>query len=210
MKIRLPWMRRADRRRWKAATSLADLGTLMALWLEGEVSSWPGYQPGYGPEAETQALLPTLAAANRTGYITIGSQPGHDPVTGFDGATWVQRASVEGFIRDHDLLRRLSDAAYAAGLEMEIADLLDTGEKGFTVTTRDGQPYTSFGGYLSPGVLRQIWPGIGSGAMDDVLLAARVTLIVPEYGAAAGARLWHVLDEVTGRVTVTKPEVHTA
>jgi hypothetical protein len=217
MKIRLPWMSRSDRRRlksdrrqWKAAGSLADLGNLMALWLEGQLSSWPGYQPGFGPADETLDLVPTLAAANRAGYVTIGSQPGVDPETGFDGATWAQRAAVEGFIRDYDLLRRLADAAHAAGLDMEVADLMDTGEKGFTVTTRDGQAYTDFGGYLSRGALLRIWPRIGSGAMDDVLLAIRVTLVAPEYGAAAGARLWEVLDEVTGRVAANELERSTA
>jgi len=73
MKLRLPWMRRSDRRRWKAAGSLADLGELMALWLEGKVASWPGYAPNYGPDDETKDLVPTLAACNRAGYVTVGS-----------------------------------------------------------------------------------------------------------------------------------------
>ncbi|MEU9428577.1 hypothetical protein AB0D87_38165 [Streptomyces sp. NPDC048342] len=201
MTLRLPWMSRSDRRRWRAARTLADLGELMAQWLGGEIASWPGYQPNYGPDDETKALVPTLAACNRAGYVTIASQPGEDPGIGLDGLVWSQRAAVEGFVRDHDLLRRLADAAYAAGLEMEIADQLDTGEKGFTVTTRDGRPHTTFGGHLSGSDLRSIWPGLDSRALDDVFLATRVTLTAPEYGTAAGTRLWEVLDDVTGRNT---------
>ncbi|MFE4539632.1 DUF6919 domain-containing protein [Streptomyces scopuliridis] len=201
MKVRLPWMSRADRRAWKATTSVADLGGLMARWLEGEISSWPGYMPGYGPDEETSELIPTLAAANRAGYVTIGSQPGIDPGPGYDGLIWSQKAAVEGLVRDYDLLRALTDAAYEAGLDIEIADTLDTGERGITVTLRDGRPYTSFGGYIDGANLRHIiWPGIGSGALDDVFRAVRVTLAAPEYGAAAGARVWEVLDSVVGRV----------
>lgn len=204
MKIRLPRLpllvRRLDRR-WKTAASLSDLGDLMALWLEGEISSWPGYAPGCGPDEETQELIPTLAAANRAGYVTIGSQPGIDPVTGFDGLLWTQKAAVEGFVRDHDLLRALVDAAENAGLDIEIADTLDTGERGIAVTLRGGEPHTCFGGYINDATLRHaIWPGIGSGALDDVFRAVRVTLVAPEYGAAAGAWVWKALNSVIGRV----------
>ncbi|MFE0453126.1 DUF6919 domain-containing protein [Streptomyces sp. NPDC058914] len=202
MRMRLPWTSRRLDRRWKTAATLADLGDLMALWLEGAISSWPGYQPGHGPDEETRDLAPTLAAANRAGYVTITSQPGIDPDTGFDGLVWSQKAAVEGFVRDYDLLRSLTDAAYAAGLDIEIADMLDTGERGITVTLRDGQPYTTFGGYLNGAVLRGIWRGIGAGALDDVFRAVRVTLAAPEYGAAAGARLWEVLDTITGRASI--------
>lgn len=201
MKIRLPWMSRLDRNRWKAAQNLGQLGGLMALWLEGHIASWPGYQPNWGPDEETHELIPTLAAANRAGYVTIGSQPGIDPVKGFDGQIWQQRAAVEGFVRNYDLLRALVDAAENAGLEYEVADTLDTGERGIVVTLRGGEPYTGFGGYIDDANLRHtIWPGIGRGALDDVFRAVRVTLVAPEYGAAAGAPVWEVLNSVIARM----------
>ncbi|CAL9677820.1 hypothetical protein SUDANB105_08131 (plasmid) [Streptomyces sp. enrichment culture] len=201
MKLRLPVLGRRLDRRWKTAATLADLGDLMALWLEGEIASWPGYAPGCGPDEETRELIPTLAAANRAGYITIASQPGVDPESGFDGLIWTQKAAVEGFVRDRVLLRALVDAAYEAGLDAEVADTLDTGARGIVVTLRGGEPYTDFGGYLGGAKLRHtIWPGIGSGALDDVFHAVRVTLAAPEYGAAPGARVWEVLDSVIGRV----------
>ncbi|MGC5000623.1 DUF6919 domain-containing protein [Streptomyces sp. DT195] len=198
MKIRLPWMSRIDRNRWKSARNLGQLGGLMALWLEGHVASWPGYQPNWGPDEETQELIPTLSAANRAGYVTIGSQPGIDPVKGFDGMIWQQKAAVEGFVRNYDLLRALVDAAEKAGLEYEVADTLDTGERGIVVTLRGGEPYTGFGGYVDDANLRHaVWPGIGRSALDDVFRAVRVTLVAPEYGAAAGARVWEVVESVT-------------
>ncbi|MEU2380379.1 DUF6919 domain-containing protein [Streptomyces misionensis] len=202
MKIRLPFLERRLDRRWKTAGTLADLGDLMALWLEGEITSWPGYAPGYGPDEETRELIPTLAAANRVGYVTIASQPGRDPEKGFDGLIWQQKAAVEGFVRDRDLLRALVDAAEEAGLDYEVADTLDTGERGIVVTLRGGEAHTGFGGYVGGADLRHsIWPGIGSGALEDVFRSARVTLAAPEYGAAAGARVWQVLDSVTSNQT---------
>ncbi|MCX4682589.1 hypothetical protein OG413_46245 [Streptomyces sp. NBC_01433] len=194
MKIRLPWMNRLDRNRWKATQSVGQLGGLMALWLEGHIASWPGYQPNWGPDEETSELIPTLAAANRAGYVTIDSQPGEDPVTGSDGLIWEQRAAVEGFVRDYDLLRALVDAAETAGLDYEVADTLDTGERGIVVTLRGGEPHTTFGGYIDDANLRHIWPGIGSGAMGDVFRSVRVTLVAPEYGAAGGEALWNCLN----------------
>ncbi|MET9016880.1 hypothetical protein ABZX74_39390 [Streptomyces olivaceoviridis] len=205
MKIRLPFLerlleRRPDRR-WKTAATLADLGDLMALWLEGKITSWPGYAPGYGPDEETRELIPALAAANRAGYVTIASQPGVDSETGFDGLIWQQKAAVEGFVRNWDLLRALVDTAEEAGLDYEVADTLDTGERGIVVTLRGGEPHTSFGGYLDGRTLRHaIWPGIGSAAMDDVFRSVRVTLAAPEYGAAAGIRVWQVLESAISRM----------
>ncbi|MGW3154562.1 DUF6919 domain-containing protein [Streptomyces sp. NPDC001089] len=199
MKLRLPLIerllsRRLDRR-WKTAETLTDLGDLMALWLEGEITSWPGYARGFGPDEETRELIPTLAAANRAGYVTIASQPGIDPGPGFDGLVWQQKAAVEGFVRNFDLLRALVDAAETAGLDYEVVDTLDTGERGIVVTTRDGKPQTGFGGYVDDANLRHtIWRGIGSGAMDDVFRSIRITLAAPEYGAAAGEALWKALD----------------
>ncbi|MFI9801970.1 DUF6919 domain-containing protein [Streptomyces sp. NPDC052302] len=205
MKIRLPLLERLlERRRqdrwWKTAATLADLGALMALWLEGELPSWPGYAPGCSPDEETRALIPTLAAANRAGYVTITSQPGVDPEVGFDGLIWQQKAAVEGFVRDPGLLRDLVDAAYEAGLDVEVADTVDTGERGITVTLRGDEPHTGFGGYLNGAQLRGMWPGIGSGALDDVFRSVRITLAAPEYGAAAGVRVWQVLESVISRV----------
>ncbi|MGW1620979.1 DUF6919 domain-containing protein, partial [Streptomyces sp. NPDC002172] len=35
-------MSRSDRRRWRSARTISDLGELMALWLEGTIASRPG------------------------------------------------------------------------------------------------------------------------------------------------------------------------
>jgi hypothetical protein len=195
--MQLPWMSRSDRRRWRSAHTVADLGALMALWLEGELRSWPGYMPGCGPEEETTHLIPSLAALNRAGFLTIASQPG-EVGSGHDGLWWEQRAAVEGFVSDRGLYHRLLDAAQAASLCVAVDDV-HTGvyDPAITVTTVDGRPFTEFGARLSYRDMRTIWPVIREEAFYSLGTAVRVAIAAPETGAA-GERLWPVLDFVTG------------
>lgn len=79
-------------RTWADARSLSDLGVMTARWLEGDEDEHPGH---YGqPDDETATLIPVLAAMNRAGFVTIGSQPGMH-VGGH-----IQRAAVD-FLCDH-------------------------------------------------------------------------------------------------------------
>jgi hypothetical protein len=183
---------RADRRRWAAAQTLPELGQLMALWLEGELSMWPGYADG--ADEETTLLIPELAAANRAGFLTDQSQPGYDG-PGFDRLHWQQRAAVTGLIADEELLTRIRRAGEAAGLLVLISHprLLPQGH-GVTGTVRGGQPYTRFGEHMPPGILRQVWRGISPQALDQVLDAWQVCVIDPEIGR--NDRLWPLLDHL--------------
>lgn len=193
MNMKLPWMSRADRHRWKSATTIAELGQLMALWLEGEIASRPGYQPRYGPDEETTALIPTLAAANRAGYLTDASQPGCGEI-GADGAWWEQKAAVSGLVADPDLVRRLVDVAERAGLDVVLHDILDTPHTGgIIVTTREGAPTTEFGSALGPRELAWIWRGCSRQAIDAIAGATQVTLTAPWFGASS--LLWSALAE---------------
>ncbi|NGN68450.1 hypothetical protein G5C51_31705 [Streptomyces sp. A7024] len=190
-----PWMSRADRRRWRAARTLGDLGELMAAWLEGRIASWPGYAPNYGPDDETTELIPTLAACCRAGFLTIGSQPG-EIEAGPDGRTWEQRAAVEGFVTDPHLLEQLLDAARRAGLLVFAHRLYAAGEhpKGEIVTVWGGDPHTGFGVHLDPGELALMWPGLHRDALRSVHEATQLTLIDPAYGL--NDLLWPTLRRV--------------
>lgn len=86
----------ADADVWWHAETLAELGQLGADWLEGKNLYLPAYG-GATPDPETQPLIQTLAAANRAGYFTDTSQPGHGAVEGYDGRMWMQRAYVSGY-----------------------------------------------------------------------------------------------------------------
>jgi hypothetical protein len=190
-------MSRSDRRRWRSARTVADLGALMALWLEGELRSWPGYMPGYGPDEETTHLIPSLAALNRSGFLTIASQPG-EAGTGYNGLWWEQRAAVEGFVSDRTLYKRLLDAANAAGLTVAVDDIhAGTYDPGIIVTTVDGEPFTEFGARLSYRDMRTIWPVIHEQAFASLATTVRMAIVAPEPGIY-GERMWPVLDFVTG------------
>lgn len=183
---------RADRRRWAAVQTLPELAELMALWLEGELSMWPGY--GDGADEETSALIPTLVAANRAGFLTDQSQPGCDG-PGFDGLRWQQHAAVTGLVVDEQLLTRIRRAGEDAGLLVLISHpcLLPHGE-GVTVTVRGGRPYTAFGEHMPSRVLRRIWRDISSQALGQVVGAWQLCLIDPDFDR--NDRLWPLLDEL--------------
>ncbi|MGW6531438.1 DUF6919 domain-containing protein [Streptomyces venezuelae] len=182
---------RADRRLWAAAQSLPELGELMARWLEGELSMWPGYDDGAAEE--TAALIPVLARVNRAGFLTDTSQPGFDG-PGFDGARWEQRAALSGLVSDYELLSALGHAAETLRLTLLVRDVESHGLlAGVTATRVDGAPYTTFGARLSRRQLRHLWRGVSRPALNEICDAWQVTLVDPEWGS--GDRLWTALHE---------------
>ena len=197
--MKLPWMSRADKRRWRSAESLQDLGALVASWLIGDIASQPGYQPHCGPDEETRHLIPVLVAVNRLGYVTDGSQPGHNGF-GVNGHWWEQRAAVSGLVDDPELRDRLVAAAEVAGLTVVQHDLTPRRHaEGVPVTRCLGRVHTRFGGFLSARHLRGVWQPeiIGRRAFEKVTAAWQLTLIDPEWGR--DDVLWEALAEVVRR-----------
>lgn len=181
----------ASRRAWEQARTLADLGTLMARWLTGDLKSQPGYEPGCGPEAETRELLAPLAAANRAGYVTTDSQPGlhHDG----RGSTIRQRAAVCGFVDDPTVLRRLKQAASREGLIVLDGRRNPPWE---IVTTVDGRAFTAFGEPVPARHVRDQWPGLHRQAHKALARAQQITLVHPSWGPAGTRPLCRALQEV--------------
>lgn len=90
-------MNRADRKRWKGARTLADLGGLVIAWLHGEIQQTPGH---CGPPCdETIPLIPVLELVNRAGFVTDNSQLAETCEYG----TW--NTWVSGFAPDATLAR---------------------------------------------------------------------------------------------------------
>lgn len=190
--MRSLWMSRRDRRLWQSANTVADLGGLMARWLEGDIKSWPGYAPNYGPDGETRSLIPTLAALNRAGFLTDSSQPG-EMGPGFDGAWWSQRAAVSGFVADRELLARLLVAA----ADYALLTVVTGGQEVYwpepiPVTIRNSETVTDFGAHLGRRDLRCMWPTLNATAFTAVEAAWQVTIVAPDFGAS-GQRMWPVL-----------------
>ncbi|MGP3990872.1 DUF6919 domain-containing protein [Streptomyces sp. 3N207] len=189
--MKLPWMSRRARRTWRTVLALQDLGAVMALWLECELDSRPGYQPRYGPDEETRNLLPVLTAACRAGYVTTDSQPGCHQVDP-DGTVWRQRATVQGWVEDEVLLGRLVRAARAAGLHATVhAPATAPGPKAVPVTTRNDEVMTAFGGPLSRRDISGMWRELNRQALKAVLAAPRLTLVDPCWGPSNC--LWETL-----------------
>ncbi|GAB2717317.1 DUF6919 domain-containing protein [Kitasatospora kifunensis] len=181
-------MSRADRRRWRSAASLAELGELTAQWLEGRIESRAGYAPGFGPDAETTEyprLVEALAACNRRGFVTECSQPGLVEV-GTDGNWWHQRAAVGGFTNDPAVLDTLRTVAKQHGLliieHRPVSTGGRTGPQGIVATERGGRPWTTFGNGLTVRDIRRIWRGAGRDAVAETEQAWQVTLADPRFG----------------------------
>jgi hypothetical protein len=175
-----------DRKAWKSARTLEDLGELTAQWIEGKIGEQPAYHGT--TDIESPEMVPVLAALNRAGYVTIQSQQGSDG-PGYDGAHWVQRAAVEGFA-SHELAQRIWDAA---PLNLHVIDLCNdhlprvrvSSRYAWTVTYRNREPCTSFGHHLSRRHLRDAHVGYGSlaaAAQDALCSAHQVTVIDLEPG----------------------------
>ncbi|MEV0580896.1 hypothetical protein [Streptomyces sp. NPDC050392] len=194
--MKLPWMSRADKRRWRSAENLQDLGSLVASWLIGDITSQPGYQPNYGPDEETQPLLPVLVAVNRLGFVTDQSQPGSAGY-GYDHHWWEQRAAVSGLVDDPKLRDRLVAAAEVAGLTVVQHDMTPRRHaEGIPVTRCLGSVRTAFGRFMTVRDLRTVWQPemIGRRTFDKVAAAWQITLIDPEWGREDV--LWAALAEV--------------
>jgi len=198
-----PKMSRADRRAWKQVRTLAELGELTARWLEGDIASRSGYMPNRGPDPETTELIPTLAACNRAGYLTEGSQPGLAPTPGYDGRLWSQRAAVFGFADDATLARV---RAAVEGTELVLITYCNPSKRGqrsrlwrvpiagMAVTATGDRVSTEFGARMSLGDLEDCFAELGREGFAVVRAARQVTVIDPAWGR--NDVLWPVLDAV--------------
>lgn len=193
-------MSRADQQIWQSAATLSDLGELTALWLEGRIASQPDYSPGYGPDPETEELIPVLAAANRCGFVTTSSQPGEDG-PGYDGAHWRQRAAVEGFADDPTLQRLW---AWMATVAPDVKVMWSKPRRRkfdysacVTVSEREGRHVTGFGTVLSASQIEFAYGDDCSPAAVTALQDAwQVTIVDPEWGR--NDRLWPALARFAG------------
>lgn len=194
---------RADARLWRRVECLEDVGELTARWLEGDIGTCPGY---YGrPDEETEELIPTLAALNRSGFVTIGSQPGKGPTRGAweepEMRWWWQRAAVDGLAQP-EIADRIQEASAASGLLVvrhERAGWRRSWDDAVTVTASgpDETPepgfqaveHTSFGTHLSR---RDLSTCLGDASVyaGDV---PQVTVIDPQW--CRNSLLWPVLTE---------------
>ncbi|MFB6726757.1 hypothetical protein ACFCV3_41690 [Kribbella sp. NPDC056345] len=164
--------RAASKKQWLQADSLADLGLLTARWLEGDLAF---HTNGYDvPDEETLPLVPVLAAVNRAGFVTEGSQPG---VIEDDGG--MQRATVQGYVDDEQLLWSIVAAARVRGLICIVNTAGSPIRQGSVVVTSYG---ASFGSWMSASAIRLMFGACNRTAVKAVSAAVQVTVIDPVWG----------------------------
>ncbi|MFC4955601.1 DUF6919 domain-containing protein [Streptomyces mauvecolor] len=194
-------MSRTDRRRWRTASSLTDLGQLAASWWEGTVRGVPGHRAGFRPSPDLAEQVPVLAAVNRAGFLVLAAQAGV-----VDG-TVQARAAVQGFARDPALIRRLVDAAENADLTVVLNNLLDAGgvpSEGVTVTVGDPRGDVAFGQALGVADLEAAWRGYPA-AKAAVAPTLQITLAAPQFGPHT--LVWDVLAAAVPPAPVPAPTV---
>lgn len=172
-------MNRADRRRWRQADTLANLGEMVVAWLNGQIRETPGHMGP--PEQETIPLIPALTLANRAGFVTENSQRADSR----DGQTW--NAWVEGFASD-DVTRRLREMTGNGPLRMVAC-------RGSAHEYEEGSLFR----HLRDCPLREVlgfWSEACPGAADDLGRAWYVLIEDPEPGR--NERLWPALEAFAG------------
>lgn len=199
-------------RLWSQARTLADVGALMARWLDGELPEC--FVQDAPPDPETGDIPSGLLAdLNRAGYVTETSQPAEDWTT----STWNsevcyrQRAGVE-FLMDTEHLDALVDAT-------ALTDLIVTFHRAprFRWMARTWRwfyrheiPVTESAGTGHPDVGEECWFGrpqprsawkwvgrreYGSRVLGKALANAwQVTVVDPEWGRTD--YLWDALSNL--------------
>jgi hypothetical protein len=176
-----------DRRLWRTARTLEDLGNLTAQWLEGTITYLPAYY-GDSPEEETTPLIVTLAAANRAGYVTDQSQPGQ-PLTDGNG----QRAFVTGYCPE-TMVDRIRDAVLATDLVAIYNPPGWTSPVRIPVTIDDGAEFTWIGDPIDAENIRHHYSDDCPDAVGALLDAWQVAVFDPVWGR--NDLLWDRLDTV--------------
>ncbi|MGW0335492.1 DUF6919 domain-containing protein [Streptomyces sp. NPDC003011] len=188
--------------KWRTASTLADVGRLNAAWLQGRIQ---GEHPN-GPDEvadQIRPFVPTLAAANTAGIVTLAGSIRPGRVRTSEGERWEQLATVTGLIaRDNDaLLHRIAAEAWRAGIQVFVHHPAGADSWPIAVTKRNGEPVEFAGHRIGTCEMEALWEeGTQQKAVTSATEAIQVTLIDPEIGRDHA--LWRVLDAVCGRTSL--------
>lgn len=158
---------------WSQASSFRDLGALTANWLEGVLPTQPMY--GGGPDDETKPLIGYLAAYNRAGFVTHGSQPGTPPRNG-----WAQRAWVEGWCTEATA-RQIENSLLGTDLIVGYTPPGNTAWTRICITIGGGQPNTTACAMTRDYLIEQYREALPA-AMPALVNAWQVYVIDPRWG----------------------------
>lgn len=160
---------------WQQAQTFQDLCELTAQWLESRISYHPCYGGSIDPE--TEPIAPILSICNRSGLLTLFSQP----AVPIDKTGSGQRACLEGLVQD-GLAQRIA----ALGLFTDLLVMaFKPGEEGgylIPITTDNFHPFTWCGACWGDTDLECFGEICNKKAIEALRLAWRVCIIDPKWG----------------------------
>ena len=173
-------MRRSS---WQRAQSYTELCELAARFVEGRERSFPGWG-AQRLDAESEPLVPALAALNRAGFLTLASQPG--TLDGVDSCE--QRAFASGFCRTADAraLRRLGARCFRRGAP---------GRAGVPVSRRSGRARVYAGHNAFESELELFAGAVGERALAELARGVYWSIWDPVWGREEW--LWQKLARVS-------------
>ncbi len=175
--------------RWRNATSFEELCALAVEFLDGDLPAFPGWMAPDIDE-ETDDLVPALAAANESGFLTTASQPGACPALSHDGLPWSQRAFVVGFA-PLPLVTELRSKVQGTRLQLLDFASHETGGQALPAARHGDREYLHVGTGEGPAELEVFAHRIGPKALKSLQEARYMCLIDPEWGR--DDLLWPIL-----------------
>jgi hypothetical protein len=171
-------MKRFERKLWRSATTLSDLGDLTARWLDRDIEQHPGYPTKAGPDPETRQIARELAAINRAGFVTYGSQPG------VANGLYRQRAAADGFTTPTiaRLLKACSGGRIKVIIHPRTLPHRTDYSRHIPVTMYGDNVETHFGAHLSKSDIHLDYDLISQAAFDALYDAVQVTVVGLEWG----------------------------
>lgn len=184
-----------QKRRWRNANDVGQIGLLVADWLRGETEylPWEVCPRPYKETRDEDGLIELLADLNTAGFITLCSQPATKralPVLG-----WSQRAAL-ALLLDAPRLDRIVQTVRDAGLGAQIAQTipeeLSRGSNGLIPVTLQGhRVVTRFGGLDLQSVRTELFEPCSPTMIDTLSGLAHVVIYDPEWGRQT--TLWDAL-----------------
>lgn len=178
---------------WRSACTFEELCDLAARFVEGELTSFPGW---LAPtlDVESDAITVHLARLCRAGFLTLASQPGRGEHPAHDGTPCVQRAFVTGFV-SAELARSIALCIEESALEIEVLVFSEgAAEHEVSVSTRDGVPYAFTGRDATADEIDCFEDSISSDALAALRDACYVAVVDPIWGREDV--LWRELERV--------------
>lgn len=174
-----------DKKLWQSAKTFSELCDLTGQFINNDIDFMPAYFEA-GVAEETNPLVPSLVELNKSGFMTIDSQPGEKD------EDWQQRAFVDGFAMKDTALKL---AALTLSTDLFVGAFPPENSSGISipVVIRDFKPH-AWGGFSQFEALENFEGICSADAMSELSQAWFVTIIDLQWGRQN--YLWEKLDKV--------------